>query len=288
MRLNRENTLIENNLYPLAGYHSEQAQEYLVSACTPYKEYFDQVQAGLFLHNVPMYIFLVLFTIVTCVIFSVILKVFGSLTLGIVLLPYFYLYYCFGFVENVFKKYLFQKLPEVASERRDHIRSLEEIFAVVWAPVTWVWRIGFFIYRVFVCPNGIDAVVFILAIFLLSAISKLVNFINLFAFILILLLVLIPVYVRTTLLDKAFEIIKNVISNLVKTIKEKVGKADAPKAEEPKVEEAKAEEPKVEEPKVEEPKVEEPKAEEPKAEEPKAEEPKAEETAPVESDFKPE
>ena len=232
MRLNRENTLIENNQYPLAGNNPQQAQDYLVKACTPYKEYFDQVQAGLFLHNPLMYIFLVVFTLLTCCVFVWIKNVFGSLALGIVIVPYFYLFYCFGFIEKVFVKYLYiKKLPEITADKRDHIRSLEEIFAIVWCPVVWVWRIGFFIYRVFVCPNGIDVAVFIVAVFILSILSRVFNFIILVAFFILLFLVLAPVYSRTQLLDKLIEIIKN----LTKKTQTKVNevKAQAQKTEEP-------------------------------------------------------
>lgn len=272
MRLNRENTMIENNLYPLAGYHTKDVIAYMAKACAPYKEYFDQVQAGLYLLNIPMYAFMIVFVIFTCFTFSVIRRTFGSLALGIVIVPYFYLFHCTGFVEKVLKARIFKPIPEIAETERYHIRSLEEIFALIWFPVLWVWRIGFFIYRTYVCPCTVDTIGLIIGIFLLSFIGQMINYVILLSVLIIICMILIPLYVKTTALDQVIKIISDFINSKQKTEK----KADDKKDEAPKAEEKKEEAPKEEAPKEEEKPAEAP------VEEAKQEEQEKQEASPAE------
>jgi hypothetical protein len=55
MRLNRENTLIGNNLCPCTGLTDSNIQKKFVQVLTPNEYIFYNIEKALFLENIPLY-----------------------------------------------------------------------------------------------------------------------------------------------------------------------------------------------------------------------------------------
>jgi hypothetical protein len=175
MRLNRENTLIENNLYPLAGFHSAEAQKKFVEILKPIERDILQIQAALLLYNIPLLIvfagFLISFLYLSVLLTPVVIS---YLTYAIIAVPLLTLVYTLGGVDFARTLYL-KDLPDLEATNPRRVRTLEEIVSYVWVPLLWGWRIAFFVYRTFVCPNGIDAIALVLGAVIIGWVSKLVN-----------------------------------------------------------------------------------------------------------------
>ncbi|KAH0786595.1 hypothetical protein GPJ56_009497 [Histomonas meleagridis] len=253
MRLNIENTLIQDNLYPLAGYREKDVESKFVSVMKPIEQDVLQIESALLLHNIPLYAALAAgFFFYFLVAYLLSKTTFPSLVSAVILVPTFHLFYCLGGM-NLLRKLYLKTLPELANDNKRRVRSLEEIVSYIAQPMKWGWRLAFFVYRTFLCPNVVDTSALIIATIILGYIFKLINFFLLMLIIVVLILVLPAVFTMTP----AGDFLEKYINDL------KAKKSE--KKEEPKAEEKK-EEPKAEE------KKEEPKSEEKKEEEPKAEE----------------
>jgi hypothetical protein len=174
-RLNRENTLIENNLYPLAGLHPPDVQKKFVEILTPLKDDILNIEAAVLLHNVRLFALFAGFLIGFLVLSIVVTKSFISPVIYLfILTPLLTLVYTLGGV-GLARKFYLSPLPDLPEDNLARIRSLEEIVEWIWFPLLWGWRVAFFVYRTYVCPNAIDTVALIVAALLLGLIAKLVN-----------------------------------------------------------------------------------------------------------------
>ncbi|KAH0794714.1 hypothetical protein GPJ56_001466 [Histomonas meleagridis] len=258
MRLNIENTLIQDNLYPLAGYREKDVNAKFVSVMKPIEQDVLQIQAALLLHNIPLFIVLAIGFIGYFFLAYLLSKTFPSLVSAVILVPTFHLFYCLGGMKYLRKLYL-AKLPELAADNKRRVRSLEEIVPYFAPLLKWGWRVAFFVYRTYLCPNIVDTSALIICSIIIGCIFKLINF-----FILMLILVIFALAIPAILtMTPAGDFIEKYINDLKAKRAQKDEKKEEPKSE------VKKEEPKSEEKKEEE-KKEEPKEEE-KKEEPKEE-----------------
>ncbi|OHT17512.1 hypothetical protein TRFO_02554 [Tritrichomonas foetus] len=217
MRLNRENTLIENNLYPCAGFHPKDVQAKFVKALEPFKTDILNIESALLLHNIPLFSALAGFCLVFLIFSNCLVKSFvPSLAYGIILVPLFHLFYCLGGVE--FGRKLYKDLPELGAEDPLRIRPLEEIVSWFWFPILWGWRIGFYIYRTFVCPNIIDTSALIIITIILGCILRAINIFYLLIFVLTLAFAAPAVLTRTPAGD--------VVKQFLQDLKEKHAKKE--------------------------------------------------------------
>lgn len=174
-RLNRPNTLIEDNLYPLAGYRQQDIVTKFVTMLKPIEEDILQIESALLLHNIPLYGALAGGFITFFLLAYVLSKsCFPSFVSAVILVPCFHLFYVCGGVDLLRK--LYKQIPELAEDNKRRVRSLEEIVSFIWFPLLWGWRIGFFVYRTFKCPNVIDTAFLIIATIILGSLGKLMNF----------------------------------------------------------------------------------------------------------------
>jgi hypothetical protein len=175
MRLNRENTLIENNLYPLAGCHPPEVQSKFVSILKPIEADILQIEAALLLHNLPLLavfsVFLIGFVSLSLLLTPCLIS---YLTYAFIAVPLLTLVYTLGGVTFGRSLYL-KSLPELPETHPRRVRTLAEIVAVVWPVLLWGWRIAFFVYRTFVCPNAIDVIALTTTSVLLGWVFKIVN-----------------------------------------------------------------------------------------------------------------
>jgi hypothetical protein len=175
MRLNRENTLIENNLYPLAGFHPPDVRKKFVSILTPFETDILQIEAALLLHNLRLFAVLFVF-FVGFEILSILITpcVISYLTYAFILVPIATLVYTLGGVSFVRSLYL-KELPALSPDSPRRLRTLEEIVGIIWFPLLWGWRGAFFVYRTFVCPNAIDTAALVVAVVFGGWIFKIMN-----------------------------------------------------------------------------------------------------------------
>lgn len=195
MRLNRQNTLIEDNLQPCAGMTPEEIQKKFVKAIEPYKEYIDQIQGALYLTNIPLFALLIGTVIAVFVIFGVLSAILPRTAVLLITIPLLELFYCFD-AQKLVKK-LFIELPEKQADAPDRIRSLEEIVAIFWKPALFIWRVGFFVYRTIVCPNVVDTITLILATIIVSLINKHLCLITICAILFVLALIAPAILIKT-------------------------------------------------------------------------------------------
>jgi len=175
MRLNRENTLIENNLYPFAGLKDEDVKKKFVSALEPHQEIIDQIQSAMFLHNIPLFSVILSIIVGFWILCLVLYRILPKPVFMIILIPLFHLLYCFDL--HKFVKKFFGKLPELSENDPCKLWTIEQIVDLVHKPALLIWRIGFFIYRTFLCPNPVDTIVFILATIVLGFLGSRFNFV---------------------------------------------------------------------------------------------------------------
>jgi hypothetical protein len=179
MRLNRENSLIENNLYPLAGYHPPDIQKKFVEYLKPLEADILQVQAALLLHNLRLLGVLVAFFVgIESLAIWITPCIISYLTLAFITVPALTVVYTIGGVSFARKLYLSQ-LPALPATDPRRIRTLEEAVSYVWFPLLWGWRAAFFVYRLYVCPNAIDTVGFAVGAIVIGWIFKLLSFLAL-------------------------------------------------------------------------------------------------------------
>lgn len=163
MRLNRENTLIEDNSYPLEGMHEEDICEYFTSVFKPYESIIKQFEAALFLHNVPLYITIIIICGIFITSFKVVVESeFPTIIFLICLYPSINLLLLVG-GRNMLSS-LCIEIPDLPEGSPSRVMNVEEIVNIIWKLLTFVWRIVFFAYRTFVCPNVIDIIVFLFTV----------------------------------------------------------------------------------------------------------------------------
>ena len=217
MRLNRENTMIENNLYPLAGFHPEDGQKKLCEMLAPLEQDILQIQGALLLHNIPLFVqltgILLGFVVLSSVLAS---KGVPSLVYGAIFVPLWHLFYHLGGVTLLRKSYL-KELPKLDEKNPRRIRTVEELMNWFYLPMTWGWRIGFFIYRTFVCPNVVDTGAMIVVFVLLGAIFKAINGFVVMGLLVVLFLATPAVLAMTP----AGDFVKNVLEEMEKKKKAK-------------------------------------------------------------------
>lgn len=195
MRISRENTLIEDNSYPLAGMHEADIIDYFTDKLSPYSYFFEQVQSALYLHNLPLY-----FTIVIIVImFLYTLKVVeNSRFPTIIFLTMIYPIQCFFLKvggNSIFNS-LCIDLNTINETGPNRIRSVREIISLSWKPILFCWRLLFFIYRVFVKPNVIDITVLMIGTMLIGLILCMINGVFILGLFLSLFLIFPPLLTR--------------------------------------------------------------------------------------------
>ena len=189
MRLNRQNTLIEDNLQPCSGMTPDEIQKKFVNAMKPYEEFVNQIQAALYLINVKLYVALCIAVAAVIAVFSLLIcSSVPNTIVFIITIPIIELFYCFD--AHIAIKKLFIEIP-----KDKKIKSLEELAALFWRPVLTIWRIGFFVYRTFVYPNAVDTIVFILAALAVGFINKFIPIFVIIALALVAFVVLPPVLV---------------------------------------------------------------------------------------------
>jgi hypothetical protein len=174
-RLNRENTFIENNQYPLAGLHPPDVEVKFAEILKPLETDILQLEAALLLHNIPLFAVFAGYLIGFFVLSILLTKsIISPLTYSFIFVPLFHLVYLFGGIDFGRTLYL-AEIPNLPADRRDRVRSVPELLHWFAPTLKWGWRFGFFIYRTFVCPNIVDTIVLILAAILLGFIAKLIN-----------------------------------------------------------------------------------------------------------------
>ena len=100
MRLNRENTLIENNLYPLAGFKPADVQAKFVSVLKPFETDILNIESALLLHNIPLFGALAGFFIGFWLLSRIICPaVISTLSYAFIVIPLFHLFYLVGGVD---------------------------------------------------------------------------------------------------------------------------------------------------------------------------------------------
>jgi hypothetical protein len=196
-RLWRRNTLIEDNLYPLAGCHPPEVKAKFADSLEPIKEDIIQIEAALLLHNIRLFVVVVVFVVAFLSLSLVLSSVLSPLAWAAIVVPLATLVYNFGGV-GLARSFYF-KLPDSAYNGPARVRSLDEILDFAWFPLLWGWRIAFFVYRTYVCPNGVDAVVLIVAVVLIALVGKIINFLAILLAIAIVLLITPAVLTRTPL-----------------------------------------------------------------------------------------
>ena len=174
MRLNRENTLIENNLYPLAGFKPADVQAKFVSVLKPFETDILNIESALLLHNIPLFGALAGFFIGFWLLSRIICPaVISTLSYAFIVIPLFHLFYLVGGVD--FGRKLYAQIPELPENDPTRVRPLTEIVSWFWFPILWGWRAAFFVYRTFVCPNLVDTAFLIIATFILNLFARIIS-----------------------------------------------------------------------------------------------------------------
>jgi hypothetical protein len=120
----------------------------------------NQVQGALLLHNIPLFCFLIVFSFLFLYSFK------WAADSGFPVFLYAASVYP---VANLLLKLggfavlesLAVKLPELSRNCPDRIRTIEEIVEMSWKPVLAAWRFAFFVYRLYLCPNDVDILLFL-------------------------------------------------------------------------------------------------------------------------------
>lgn len=174
MRINRENTLIENNLYPFAGFSREEIIESFVKSCRPYEDHIMQFQAAFLLHNMRLFLALICIVVgLNSFIYMLFSCDISAAIILLIIIPLLELIYCFDVHISIQKLYI--EVPKLDAEDPSRLRPLESLVAMFWKPVLVVWRAGFFVYRTIVCPNPIDSVILIVLLLILGVINRIVH-----------------------------------------------------------------------------------------------------------------
>ena len=194
-RLNRENTLIENNLYPCAGMKEEDIKKTFVNIFTPYEEEINQIQNALFLHNIPLFVMIIVSFIAFWILNIILYSKLSSAVYLIIFIPLIYLPYILN-LQKFFKKF-YSKDFIVDESNPARILKLEEIISFTYKPFLLIWRIGFFVYRVFICPNPVDVIIFIISIVFVGFLGKSFNFVLIGGFKLLLILLFPIIFTKT-------------------------------------------------------------------------------------------
>lgn len=173
-RINRQNTIIENYLIPLAGTTAEEKTAYYCQLFRPYEEIIFQFEGALLLHNIPLYVFIIFLCFAFIYITYLIeISPFPTFLYFISLIPAVQLAKEIGCF-TIFKSMMI-KLPDLPKDSPNRIRTLEEIFNLLHPCLTLIWRIGYFIYHTILFPNIVDTIALFTIIVLLGLISIIVS-----------------------------------------------------------------------------------------------------------------
>lgn len=197
MRINRENTLIEDNSFPLAGMRESDIIDYFTDKCAPYSYIFEQVQTALYLHNIPLYSAIV---IMVALFLYILRAVNNSRFPTIFFLIMIYPIQCFFLKiggNNIINS-LCIDINTIHETEPNRIRSVREIVSLSWKPVLFCWRMLFFVYRVFVLPNTIDIIVLIIGTVIIGLILSIINGVFILGLILCLFLIFPPLLTRNS------------------------------------------------------------------------------------------
>jgi hypothetical protein len=135
-RLSRKNSLIEDNLYPMAGCHRDEVEKKFVEILTPFENDILQFESALLLHNIPLFVVYALFFVGFLVVSLLATKCFlSSLTYAFIVIPIFTLVYNLGGVS--FGRSLYKPLPELPEDNQRRIRPLAEL--VGWTAPALLW-----------------------------------------------------------------------------------------------------------------------------------------------------
>jgi ABC-type transport system involved in cytochrome bd biosynthesis fused ATPase/permease subunit len=195
-RLNRENSLIENNLYPLAGLHPDAVEDKFAEILAPFEQDILNVESALLLHNIPLLGVFAGF-LVSFLILSILLTkhAISPLVYAIILVPVLDLVYLLGGVD--FGRTLYKPLPQLPPDDPSRVRTLKELLHWFAPTLKWGWRVAFYVYRTFVCPNAFDAIIVILATIFLGLLGKVVNLLVIILVLLVLALVVPAILTKT-------------------------------------------------------------------------------------------
>ena len=161
MRICRENTLIENNLYPFAGNTPEEIIDYFTKLFSPFAEILYQIEGALLFHNIPLYLVICLLS--TMLLYAshiVVVSSFPTFFYLISLIPLIQFFRSIG-AFTMFKS-LTIELPKLPQDAPNRIRTLKEIIELIYPLLAFIWRFVFFIYRTFLCPNFVDTLALLL------------------------------------------------------------------------------------------------------------------------------
>jgi len=200
MRINRQNTLIQDHSYPLAGMREEDICRFFCEAVRPLAPLVAQVQGALLLHNIPFFCFIVVISVGVLYSFRVISDSgFPVFLYAVSFYPLCCLLLKIG--GQAIVKSFYIKLPELSEAAPDRIRTIEEIVERVWKPALMIWRGVFFIYRTYLCPNVVDIIVFMCAMIVVGLIYCTVNLVAI-AFVMLLFVLTFPALLtRKTVYD---------------------------------------------------------------------------------------
>lgn len=198
MRLSRENTLIENNQFPCAGWIPKEIQEYFISILKPYETDILNIESALLLHNIPLFIFISCFIILFCLISNKLTQtIIPSAIYCIIFVPIFQCIICTSCIDIIRNRF-YQPIPAFDSANPRRVRPLEEVVSYLWKPILCGWRIGFAVYRVFLCPNIFDSLAFVFVSIIIGIIFSYVNIFILTLLISVIVLAAPAIFTRTS------------------------------------------------------------------------------------------
>lgn len=166
--------MIENSSFPLAGWRENDIKAFFTELLRPYTGIIIQIQAALLFHNIPLYCVIVFSAIVFIYLLSIVVySDFPTIFYFISVIPVFNAFLLLGGKE--FLHSLCVELPDLPVTSSKRIRSLDEIVSILWRPLLYVWRVVFFIYRMYLCPNIVDISVFLVIIAIIGLLLCVVN-----------------------------------------------------------------------------------------------------------------
>ena len=175
MRISRENTMIENYLYPLAGMTDEEIIDYFTDYFSSLSDVIYQIEAALLLHNIPLYAIIVFGMFTLLYLLRVVAdSSFPTPLFAFALIPLFQLFRSVGGF-SIFRPMKIN-IPDLPPDAPNRIRDLKEIIEIIYKPLTFSWRLAFFIYRTYVRPNLIDTIALLLLIAIIGLICMVVDF----------------------------------------------------------------------------------------------------------------
>jgi hypothetical protein len=173
-RVNQENTDIKIDLYPLAGLDPVAVESRFADILAPYENDIMQLESALLLYNIPLFGALAGFIVGFLVLSLILTRSFLSpLTYAVIAIPILQVVYLLGvkFVRTLYTA----SLPNLPEDDLARVRSLKELLHWFAPTIKWAWRIVFFVYRTFVCPNLVDSTALVLFAIIIGSFAKQIN-----------------------------------------------------------------------------------------------------------------